>query len=148
MLRARGERGRVGNIVARLASTFMPGLTRSSPLMTTSSPGFSPEFTTRRPSTSRPSVTGRYSTLLSGLRIEHELAVLVRADRLVLDQRDRVLLRADEPDASEQPRHEELRSGCGMTARTRIVPAPGSSRLSTKSSFPSWGNPVSFVSPM
>src|SRR5438105_8539312 len=56
--------------------------------------------------------TGRHRPILErviGLQHEHELSILVRADGLILDQRRRALLPADEPHAREQSRRKALR---------------------------------------
>ena len=52
-------------IVTRCGVTARPGCTRCAPLTTITSPGFKPSRTMRNPSITRPSLTLRYSTLLS-----------------------------------------------------------------------------------
>src|SRR5262249_56285824 len=52
-------------IATRSGATTAPGRTRCRPLTMTCSPGRSPVLTTRRPSANAPSVTARYSALLS-----------------------------------------------------------------------------------
>ena len=54
--------GLSATIGAFVAATFIPGRTLIKPLMTTRSPGLSPESMVRRPSKRRPITTGRYST--------------------------------------------------------------------------------------
>ena len=94
------------SIAAFVGVTAMPGFTCCSPLMTITSFAASPLLTTRRPSTLAPSVTGRYSSVLSDLQREHELLAKIGADRALVDQDRLARLAADELDACEQARRE------------------------------------------
>ena len=64
---ANEEVGKVHFVSSGFASTTTPGRTRNSPSTMTCSPGFSPSFTTRRPSIMGPIFTGRNSTFFSAL---------------------------------------------------------------------------------
>ena len=68
-------------MVPDFAATFIPGRTRSSPLITTLSPGFSPVCTTD----------------------ENELSILVGSDCLILHHGRRAVLIGGKSHASEQP---------------------------------------------
>ena len=113
----------------------MPGCTRCAPFTTMTSPAFSPSRTTRRPSTTRPSFTLRYSICIVGAEQQHIFLALVGVDGAVVDHDRGIFVAAQQLHAGEQAGRELPVLVCS-TARARIVPVCGLSWLSTKSTVP------------
>ena len=95
----------------------------------------SPLRTTRRPSTSGPSVTGAVLDGAVGVDDEHEPLVEIGADGAVLDRAGRVAPPPGSRSRTNRP-GVRLRSALRKTARPRIVPVAGSIWLSRKFILP------------
>ena len=94
-------------MVTRCGVTVTPGCTRCAPLTTMTSPALRPSRTTRRPSMTRPSLTLRYSILLSAPSTKHVLLTLIGVDRAIIDQDRRVFAAAEQLHARKQAGREQ-----------------------------------------
>ena len=126
--------------------TGMPGRTCCRPLTTMTSSALRPSRTTRRPSTSGPSFTGAYSTLLSAPTLSTNFTLwsvptaLSLMSSALYSPLPISLTRANMPGVKR-------RSGFLNRPRAWIVPVFGSSSLSRNTMSPSCGWPCSLASP-